>query len=274
MPIAPTRMALVQTRYFSETLQLRTSLHALLPQTWKRPLKVLWLLHGMSDDDTIWLRQTSLERYVEPLEIAVIMPAAERSYYTDMKEGLPWFSHFTEELPALVKSLFPLSDNPRDHFLCGLSMGGYGAMKWALTHPGRFAAVASLSGALDPTFVADQKPERRAEFRRIFGDLENFHGSAGDVFHLAQQHHRNRRRLPKIFLSCGTEDYLHPVNQRFHELLARQGIPHEHRFSRGDHEWGYWDAMLPHVLSWLKPILEEPQSALPVHSSVSTPMLS
>ena len=118
---------------------------------------VLYLLHGLSDDDTIWLRRTSIERYAAPLGLAVVMPQVARSFYTDEAHGNRYWTFLSEELPQLARSFFHLSDRREDTFVAGLSMGGYGALKWALHRPGRFAAAASLSGALDLVAVSQDE---------------------------------------------------------------------------------------------------------------------
>ena len=151
-------MALLRCDFFAETLGLSTSMTVILPQETSRQIgmagaaredvPVLYLLHGLSDDDTIWSRRTSIERYVAPLGIAVVMPQVHQSFYADEVHGLPFWTFLTEELPELVHGFFRTSTAREDTFVAGLSMGGYGAMKWALREPHRFAAAASLSGAL------------------------------------------------------------------------------------------------------------------------------
>src|SRR5215207_9009351 len=153
-------MAHVRCDFFSVALILSTSMTVLLPQQTSTqigmegrstdgPPPVLYLLHGLSDDDTIWLRRTSVERYAAPLGLAVVMPQVHRSFYTAEAVGGRYWTFLSEELPALVYSFFRLSDRREDTFVAGLSMGGYGALKWALRRPDRFAAAASLSGALN-----------------------------------------------------------------------------------------------------------------------------
>ena len=139
-------MALIHCDFFSEVLHLSTSVVVILPQpapsqngttgcggSHKHP--TLYLLHGLSDDHTIWQRRTSIERYVSLLDLAVVMPAVHRSFYTDMAHGYRYWTFISEELPALARSFFPLSDAREDNFVAGLSMGGYGAFKLGLTHP-------------------------------------------------------------------------------------------------------------------------------------------
>ena len=156
-------MAFIQCGFFSEVLGLSTSMNVILPQSsagqigmegksFSEKHHTLYLLHGLSDDHTIWMRRTSIERYAASLGIAVVMPAVHRSFYTDMANGYNYWTFVSEELPAIARSFFPLSDAREDNFVAGLSMGGYGAFKLALRCPDKFAAAASLSGALADAF--------------------------------------------------------------------------------------------------------------------------
>ena len=153
-------MALMHVNFFSEALGFCTSMDVILPQQTRsqigmagvaddRPYQTLYLLHGMSDDHTIWQRRTSIERYVAPLSLAVVMPAVQLSWYTDMKHGSKYWTFIHEELPAICQEFFPLSTKREDNFVAGLSMGGYGAFKVGLGDSDHFGAAASLSGALD-----------------------------------------------------------------------------------------------------------------------------
>lgn len=253
-------MAFLQCNFRSNILNLNVSMDVILPQPTvgrqhrERKLPVLWLLHGLSDDHTIWQRRTSIERYVEPLNLAVVMPAVDRSFYTDMAQGNRYWSYISDELPAVARSFFPLSTRREDNFVAGLSMGGYGAFKLAFRHPTRFAAAASLSGALrnfGEDAVASNDPAWVAEMTRIFGALDKFAGSANDVYALALRAARARAAVPKLYQCCGTEDFLYADNARFRSHAAALGLPLTYEEGPGEHVWGYWDTMIQRVLAWL-----------------------
>src|SRR3954462_9658534 len=182
-------MALVRCDFYSDALGFGTSMTALLPEpATGRPAEfpTLYLLHGLTDDDTAWTRFTSLERYAAELNLAIVMPQVQRSFYTDETWGHPYWTFVAEELPRKARALFRLTDDPAKTFVAGLSMGGYGAFKLALRHPDRFGAAASLSGVLD---LADRvehldRPEDPRMWQRIFGDPPAVEGTDDDLLHL------------------------------------------------------------------------------------------
>jgi S-formylglutathione hydrolase FrmB len=252
-------MAFIQCNFFSQVLQLSVSMNVILPQPIRPSYPVLYLLHGMSDDHTIWLRRTSIERYADEYGLAVIMPAVGRSFYTNMAIGYRYWDFISEELPQMAQGLFPLSTAREETFVAGLSMGGYGAFKLALSYPERFAAGASLSGAVDIAEKYDYAPEDLtpemvewlAERRNIFGERDTFAGSTNDLFHLAQQMVVSGGPQPRLFQCCGTEDFLYYQNQQFLAHAQSLNLDLTYEEGPGEHEWGYWDVNIQRVLAWL-----------------------
>lgn len=245
-------MALIECNFFSDTLQLCTAMNVILPQPVRRRYPVLYLLHGLSDDHTIWCRRTSIERYADALGLAVVMPAVHRSFYTDMATGQRYWTFVSQELPELVNGFFPLSPRREDTFVAGLSMGGYGAFKLALSQPERFAAAASLSGALDQAWeVMNMEPEWRREWANMFGDLDKLAGSPQDLLHLAQQVSLSTGPKPRLYQWCGTADFLYEQNTRFRDHARSLGLDLTYEEGPGDHEWSYWDQQIQRVLAWL-----------------------
>ena len=254
-------MAHLRCDFFSEVLALNTSMTVILPQpvgtqtgmthrTGTEPPPVLYLLHGLSDDDTTWSRRTSIERYVQPLGLAVVMPQVHRSLYVDEAYGGRYWTFLSEELPALVASLFRVSTRPEDTFVAGHSMGGYGALRWVLRQPERFAAAASLSGGVNVAGLRTGRV-RPADPRlvdRVFGSAE-LAGSEHDLFALLDR--TPAADLPPLYLCCGTEDPVYPDNRAFETACARAEISLTTRFGPGAHDWAYWDTEIQHVLSWL-----------------------
>ena len=255
-------MALIRCDFFSDVLGLSTSMTVILPQETSAQIGMsgtarsddhptLYLLHGLSDDDTIWLRRTSIERYVAPLGLAVVMPQVHRSFYTDEAHGDRYWTFLSEELPAVVRSFFRVSDRREDTFVAGLSMGGYGAFKWALRQPERFAAAASLSGVLDIVrLVQNAVGDRQRLFDAVFGDRP-VEGTADDVLWLLNKADAAVGNVPKLYVCCGSEDELYADNLKYVEAAKARGADVTADLGAGAHEWGYWDSKIQDVLAWL-----------------------
>jgi S-formylglutathione hydrolase FrmB len=256
-------MILSEVHFYSEALSMRSTMIVLLPQrtaaertSRRRPqIRVLYLLHGHSDDHTAWQRWTSIERYVEGLNLAVVMPNVHRSFYTDMVHGGQYWQFISEDVPAVVGDLFPLSSKREDTFVAGLSMGGYGTFKLALTLPERYAAAASLSGALDIREVVHAHGDRNdrewlRQMQNVFGDLSRVPGSKHDLFTLLKRTAKSRRK-PRLYQCCGTEDFLYEDNLRFYDMARKLPLDLTYEEGPGNHNWGYWDGMIQNVLAWM-----------------------
>jgi putative tributyrin esterase len=257
-------MIFSEVHYWSEALASRGTVSVLLPQRgtgehsgeYLPPFRVLYLLHGYSDDQTAWMRWTSIERYVEGLNLAVIMPAGGNSFYTDMAHGGKYFTFLTEELPLILHDLFPLSQKREDTFIAGLSMGGYGAFKLAMSRPDLYAAAASLSGALDMGHEMKRHHEEIDEFwlenmRNIFGNLDMYDGGPNDLFALSGNLAKSEQK-PRLYQFCGRDDFLYQDNLRFRDFIRPLGFDHTYDESAGGHTWDLWDKEIQKVLDWLQ----------------------
>ncbi|HEX5089990.1 MAG TPA: alpha/beta hydrolase family protein [Nocardioides sp.] len=249
-------MALISCELFSESLMRATTITVILPQATEQqiglidqpldgPPPVLYLLHGLSDDHTAWQRYTSVERYAVARGLAVVMPAVDRSFYANEAQGHRYWDWVSEELPRLVGQFFNVSQTPEDTFVAGLSMGGYGALKHAFTHPERYAAVATLSGVARIQALGDDLP-RPEVVQRVFGGEIT---PADDVLALLEA---AKGPLPKLYVGCGNgEELLLPQNQALVAAAEAKGMDVTVDFRPGTHEWTLWDAQIQDVIRWL-----------------------
>lgn len=248
-------MAFLQLKFRSAALMQDVSVNILLPEKKEGSFKTLWLLHGLKGDQDAWMRYSSVERYAERYELAVVMPCVGRSWYTDTAYGKKCFTFVTEELPAQMAYFFKGYSRAReDNLVMGLSMGGYGAVKAALTYPENYGFCASFSGSLDIT--RKNRPYDLAEWRSIFGfDLKSaaeLEGTKHDLFAIAKE----TKNPPFIYMWCGTEDALIEANKQFSTHLSDLGIEHTFRYSEGNHTWKYWDAQLKNALACWKAYMD------------------
>jgi putative tributyrin esterase len=251
-------MALLQVDFFSQTLGMATQMNVYLPERKQVPYPTLYLLHGMSDDHTMWTRRSSIERYAEAKGIAVVMPTTHLGWYTDMHIGFDYFKFISEELIEICRGFFPnMSTKHEDTFAAGLSVGGYGALKLGLLKPETFSWVAPLSGALDinamlsPEAGNDNNESINRLFLDIFGPPESVAGSDNDLMAAAERLAASGKPKPNVYIWCGTEDFLYQQNITMRDHLQKLGYNLTFEESAGDHSWGYWDAKIQTVLDWL-----------------------
>lgn len=239
-------MAFARVEYYSRALEMTTSFQAVLPDEGDmKDAKVVYLLHGLSDNCTCWMRYSSCERYAKERGVALIMPEVQRSYYIDGVYGLNYFTYVSQELPQAVHRMFGLSLEREKSYVMGLSMGGFGALKCALTYPENYAGCGSFSGVTDLDATRPGSSMRSWEFDALLGEGKRA-GQDNDLFALAQ-----KKNLPPIYLSCGEQDRLYPMNVRFaeHLKMCKANYRFDHR--PGDHTWDFWDRSIQDCMDWL-----------------------
>lgn len=253
-------MACTEFHYYSRVLDIDVTVSVILPEVKTmleqdgKPLPTLYLLHGLSDDHTHWIRQTRLEFYSRRYRLAIVMPCVNRSFYTDMKHGAKYFTFVSEELPKVMELYFPLSHEREERFAAGLSMGGYGAMKLGLLCPEKYAAVASLSGAveMEADFFRHSVQKDDAFLREltdIFGPFEEFMQSDNCLTRVAER--LDPVKAPRMYMACGTADFLFDSNEDF---VRRFGEKFSIRYDTEEgaaHTWDFWDRQIEKVLAWL-----------------------
>jgi S-formylglutathione hydrolase FrmB len=246
----------LQLNRSSKTLGIQTSVNILLPEAdiirkLNRPIPTLYLLHGLSDDHTGWMRYSSIERHIWPYYLAVVMPAVNRSFYVDMAHGAKYFTYVSQELPQAMETLFPLSKEREGRFEAGLSMGGYGAFRLALGLPDRYAAAANLSGALEMQEVYHMEDGAfLKEMKDAFGAQKTFLAGDNNLWNLAGRLAEDPDRAPALYMVCGTEDELLPANDHFHRDFG-ESLCIEYHKEPGAHTWDFWDTHIQRVLEWL-----------------------
>ena len=210
---------------------------------------VLYLLHGNGQDCTSWIRRSGIERYVAGKNLLVVLPEVGRSYYTNMADGPRWFTYLSEELEGICRRLADFSRDRRRTFVAGLSMGGYGALKWALRRPEMFGGAASLSGTTDIVGrLAAITPDRYKEFAAIFGPRLQV-PEEDNLFSLAEK--ISPESCPRLYLACGDQDKFLRFNRDFAGRLARLGLPAQYHEAPGDHNWAFWDRWIQPAIRFL-----------------------
>jgi S-formylglutathione hydrolase FrmB len=239
-------MSFCHVQWFSNILGKQVGSYVILPDAGKPPYATYYLLHGLSDDYTIWHRRTRIEMYVANLPLVVVMPDGYRGFYTNCNEGPRYADYIGRELPDFMERTFPLKKVRGGRCVGGLSMGGYGALRIALGFADRFISANSHSGAVMRGTQPSPK-NKEPEFQRVFGPRPE--GSEHDLVALARKA-KAAGTLPKMLIDCGVEDFLIEENRRFHAHLQALRVPHEYAEFPGAHEWGYWDQHVQEALAF------------------------
>ena len=226
--------------------------------------KVIWLLHGTFGDHTDWSRKSNIEVYACEKDLIVVMPSALNSNYSNWDRsmmGFGMFDYITEELMPMVYNWLPASDARADNFVAGLSMGGRGALKYAVNHPDKFAAAAilsacpeDLSGMTDESAAIADAPfaSRMRNTLENAGGVSAYVNSDENAWAIIDQSVSSGRALPKLLFACGTKDERVMRNlAKFRPHAEKIKLDAEFWTLEGfGHEWRFWDLAIQHVFEF------------------------
>lgn len=242
-------MALFQGTVYSESLRMQTRLTVYLPGDRNGPIstqKTMYLLHGLSDAGDAWVMNTSVCRYAQEANTAVIMPEGHRSFYTDLPDGSAYFTYITEELPGLSSKMFTINTDPACTMIAGNSMGGYGALKSYFSIPQKYqGGCFAFSPVISIEDLEKDLPGGKKDF-----DIRSIGGASiaaypeNDLYAL---YRKMPKTLPGPYITCGTEDFLYSRNTTFHNYLIMNGVDHSFDPQPGIHDWKFWDSALCEV---------------------------
>lgn len=265
-------MSLLTYTFESQYLNGNTSVSVILPDKPRgvtpdaffrsgKKYKVLWLLHGTCGDNMDWVRRTNIELYATEKNLAVVMPSALNSNYSNWEQcmlGYNMYDYLTEELMPLIYGWLPISDRREDNFIAGLSMGGRGTIKYAVNHPEKFAAAAVLSAVPvdfarmrhgDPNIMLDLDNPRTVISLQNAGGFEAFANSEENVWAILDQKAATGE-LPRLMFACGEQDpVLHDLFHDFRKHAEEIGLEaHWYELPGYKHEWRFWDLGIQEAL--------------------------
>ena len=248
-------MALLQCEIDSESLRMDTQLIVFLPHDKSKaavPRAILYLLHGRGSSGLSWIRNTNIELFAIKHGLALIMPSAGRSFYTDMAFGGAYFSYITQELPELCKKMFHLDYGPENTYIAGISMGGYGTLKCVLNYPERYAAAAAIGSVTDIAWRINDTPAGSGPYR----DLQGVFGAdpaieqTDDLFALAPIAAQSPHK-PGLFMACGNQDDKQEQNQRLSDILKKNGFDNTYLNWDGGHNWDFFLPAMDKALAFV-----------------------
>ena len=268
--ITSTNFIFAQSKVFdnltmkSEILNMERNYAVYLPpdyETSSRSYPVLYLLHGLGDDQTGWIQFGEVKKITDDsilngnaTPMIIIMPDANTGvigYFNIPSRNWMYEDFFFEELMPYVESKYRIKSNKRFRAISGLSMGGGGTITYALHRPDLFSAAAPLSAATGSLDI-DKSIQRLNSF--------GFKYNRDEVRSLLKSNHPleliddiplNKLNSVRWFIDCGDDDYLYEDNSLLHIAFSDRGINHEYRVRDGAHNWTYWRGSLPKVLEFV-----------------------
>ncbi|MDA9160341.1 esterase family protein [Flavobacteriaceae bacterium] len=268
--ITSTNFIFAQSKVFdnltmkSEILNMERNYAVYLPpdyETSSRSYPVLYLLHGLGDDQTGWIQFGEVKKIADnsilngnATPMIIIMPDADTGvigYFNIPSRNWMYEDFFFEELMPYVESKYRIKSNKRFRAISGLSMGGGGTITYALHRPDLFSAAAPLSAATGSLDI-DKSIQRLNSF--------GFKYNRDEVRSLLKSNHPleliddiplNKLNSVRWFIDCGDDDYLYEDNSLLHIAFSDRGINHEYRVRDGAHNWTYWRGSLPKVLEFV-----------------------
>ena len=227
-----------------------------------RKYPTLYLLHGWTDDETSWVQMGNMQpiadeaiRSGKTVDMVIIMPDARETWYVNAYDGKDSYEDmFFKELIPYMEKTYRLRQQTEYRAIAGLSMGGYGALLYAIHHPEYFSVCAPLSAAVYTEEVINKTMQsRRGDlFQRLFGEkVLTDHWYKNSIIHLLEKADVQKLSAVKFYMDCGDDDALLYCSIAVHEKMKQKKIPHEFRVRDGNHCWTYWRTALPDVLEFL-----------------------
>ncbi|HOT13567.1 MAG TPA: alpha/beta hydrolase family protein [Bacteroidales bacterium] len=245
--------------FFSGKLEIETNITFVAPDNFSgQPYKVVYLLHGICGRSGDWVDYTLLPNYSKEYHAIFVMPEVARSFYSDMKYGLNYFSYITEELPLMCNSIFKISAKKEDIAIIGASMGGYGALKCTLSKPEQYGFCGAFSSPCLMLKESLEYCEGAKRFKELFGEalFKDFQAVFGeniewdpreDVIELAKET-KDKTTKPKLYITCGTEDFFYGDNKRYFATLQSLGYDPVFEDWQGNHDWTFFNEALRRAL--------------------------
>ena len=261
---------LLDFNFLSHKLGKQTSVSVILPtysiedgmseiENYHKPnvkFQVIYLLHGGFGDHQDYVKFTNIVRYAEENKVAVVMPSGYNSFYHDSNTGIApakYWEYVFEELPELMEAYFPISNYKEDKFVAGLSMGGHGTMKMLIHGTDRFAAGLMMSGVF-----MDMKASLFADIGSLHEKTDELVNENMDFYQMAKDK-ATEGNLPKLYITCGDQDFLLQAVRKSYGLLKDYGYPVYYKEVEGfGHEWDFWDQSLKEAIYEVLPLERKP----------------
>jgi len=217
---------------------------------------VVYLLHGLTGNYNNWTGLSKLPEHAFRHQYIIVTPEGANGWYTDSVSAAndKYESYIMQELVPEIDAKFRTLANRENRVIGGLSMGGYGALKFGLKYPDKFVVAGSFSGALGAASwsvksLGNNWKALTDSIAGVYGEDDSPTRAQNDIYRIVREITPEKiKTLPFLYVDCGTEDFLIQQNRDFAALLTEKKIPHEYRQLPGKHDWQYWDSQVQEFL--------------------------
>ena len=240
-------VAMRNITFFSPALNHKMTYRVFLPEKVdpRSKLPVIYLLHGNGGDFTDWSNHSNVSQYAAR-GLILVMPEGHSSYFMNAVEKSKdrYEDYVVQDLIRDVETRFPAATDRSHRAIAGVSMGGFAAVKIALSYPSEFVFAGAISPAID---VAERRFSWKrirqwAGFREIFGPVDSAERRSRDPFLLVQS--VDPKTAPYFYLTAGQQEPLREPIQRFAGRLNQRGFQYEFHAKPGGHDWTEWDTQI------------------------------
>lgn len=224
---------------------------------------VIYLLHGLWGHYNDWSNKAKLEKHSFDYKYIIVMPEGDNGWYTDSKsvKNHNYESYIINELIPEIENKFRVKKERKSRAIAGLSMGGYGALKFGIKYPDKFVLAGSFSGAIGAAQIKLEQVKNMKvvhdSIKVAFGETNDEYRKENDLYNLIENKSAEQiKKLPFIYMDCGNQDFLIGDNRKFSTLLFTKKIPHEFRQLPGKHDWKFWDSQVQEFLRLSKKFIK------------------
>lgn len=232
----------------------------------ERAYPVIYLLHGYTDNETAWVQYAFVNNTMDKLiaegkmpPAIIIMPDAKVTWYVNSYDAKDrYMDMFIQEFIPAIESKYRIRGEKRHRAISGLSMGGHGALLYAVKYPEIFGACAAFSAAVytQEEMQKAYKSQRKEVYEPIYGPLTDDgsvpqHFLDNSVLEIVANADVKPLKTVRYYIDCGDDDFLYRGNSSLHILMRNKGIPHQYRVRDGEHSWVYWRTYISNGLVFM-----------------------
>lgn len=232
---------------FSDKMQDEVKNLVILPEGYEKTKEypVLYLLHGYGGNFKTWVGiKRSLPEEASKLNMIIVCPDGKNSWYWDspINPKIQYETYISKELINYIDTNYSTIKSPKGRAITGLSMGGHGGLWLGIRHSYIFGACGSMSGGVDIRPFPNNW-----EMKKSIGRYKE-NPSVWDEHTVINQLFKIEPNSLEIIIDCGTDDFFFEVNQKLHEQLLYNNIPHEYIVRPGKHDGKYWNNAIDYQL--------------------------